>query len=356
MFSIGKDNFCYEYNENNVILFSKINFKTKKITQHTLLQYDNPYYTTIINLDHNPNRDYVIIEDYFGGNYYKFDGKVVCMQFSNVEIDISNFRYIPEKHYISMRAWSKIIIFNDVDTGIELLAKTVPNIVCKNYNSILDSIINFPNQSPDGLNILFYNRLKCGMYITMPMTILLRYLFDETLGQFLNSNQVTKYIANIDAINHWKWLTNDTIYSWRYQKDLKIYNIHNRRTIAVPCEINATQKPYFINGMFYVFLETRIFVADYDKIIEFPNLHKIKHYNKELNLYISTEYDIYIRLQVCHFIKFQFVGDFVRDRAIIPSNITIIVECLLHCEIICDVINEIYRQLLKIDPIIGFIY
>jgi len=139
--------------------------------------------------------------------------------------------------------------------------------------------------------------------------------------------------------------------------DIQIYDIDTKRTIGVYDRlIWKNDIPYFIDGKYYFLLQNEILIVDNcGKIDVIQNYFSLVHYARVLDVFINIEYDVY-KLNGGSFVKFVFKGDYERDYKLVPEYIKLIVDCLLDCGFVCDMVNEIYCWLLKLDVLCSLVY
>jgi len=222
-------------------------------------------------------------------------------------------------------------------------------------------------QSPDREKVLLRIMNGTIYYHSIIQTnVFLQLLFDTNNRNFLSrlllsnyyflNNQFKKYMIDIRCFGDLKWLTSDSLYSYR-DNTMTIYNIYSNDNIKIKdIEINLHNIPYLIHGLFYFLLDTKILIANYDEAKEIVNQYKLVHYIREFDLFVNAEYDVYIQPKIGEFVRFRFVGDYYCDSALIPQNIEYIIECLLVCGIVYDIANEIYCKLLKLDNLVSIVY
>jgi len=340
IFSIGDKFYLFNYEEGKIVI-SKLNFKTKKlITIYKLACYT--YHTSI-----NYSNNYVVISAYQYESQlcdnYVFNGKIKKMYkgFSNYIVD--QFKYINGK-YLVCSFGSRIIVVNDIETGKPIIIKTVPHI---------DVV-----QSPNGDQILLrcYSVILKGVFI-VPTNIFLQCML---AGKFHSNtkidDEILKYKIRIGGKKKWIWIT-DNFLGYVVQRIMCIYNTKNKKMTDIPYypRYNYSEL-YFVFGSFYLFSLEDIMIINCSGIKYIQNPHKITHYNPNFNLFVNCAYEVYIQSQVGEFVRFKFIGDFEQDYKIVPQNIAYIIECLLDCEFVYDIVNEIYRQLLKWDEVTSVVY
>jgi len=162
-------------------------------------------------------------------------------------------------------------------------------------------------------------------------------------------------ICVIPYSDFWIWLSCDVIYTPRFL-GITFYDINNEYIIDINNRrLRANDIPYWINKLLYVFLNSKILITDSIKNNKISNNYKIVHYNRVLDLFVNNNLDVYVQ-QLGSFVEFKFTGDYERDYNNIPQNICTIVDYLLELEFVYDIVNEIYRHLLKLDQITSLVY
>jgi len=284
-----------------------------------------------------------------------FDGNCVDMKISKYVYAI-NFEYV-DNRYIVFDSCGEILVYDYVDCCLKLVGYMNCNVnpFCKlkrnNYKKC-HSI----KQSPNKKNILLVGYFS---YV-IPTEIFINNVlvgFDE--GSF------EQYKIDLDINENWYWLDHSRIFTnilkshgKNIHNYLKIFDIVSKYEIDIDlCTDQYSGFPFFINGLLMIILDNKILLVDNDnKIIEFPNYHKIICYNPALDLFMDIKCNVYIRRNVRNFVRFQFTGDYDRDYECIPDSIKTVMDCLLDCGFVYDVMNEIYRHLLKLDHVTNFVY
>jgi len=342
MFSIDKQ--IYRYKKDGYLAqieHCQLKTKTTKIILKWKTNYGILPNITLV------RDDYIVLETR-RGMIYVFDGKLVNMQTKKRSCFVDNFRFQSNKYLVSGISYYEcpVLRINDIRTGHSLMVK------CLKFDCF--SIELSPNEE---------NALVWVIYVKYKYTCIIPTTVFMTLLPTPNLN-FKEYSINAKASRGWLWLNNIIIYqflepkipySHNENRNIQFYNIHTKRThiiYDVQCSI-----PYLINDLIYLFSDDKIMIINCItyKEKEIYNHYGIKHYNRALDVFINANLDLYV-LRNGDFIRFQFVGDYERDSLIIPQNIGIIFDCLLVCGIVYDIANEIYKQLLNIDPIVGLIY
>jgi len=304
----------------------KLNIKTKK-TYVALDLHNNEIW-----IRYNPSYNYIQIVDTYD-TISIFNGKTVHMSY--FDISTNNFSYLPSKYFIHSN--SSNIYVNDIENG---------QLVIKRKGSFGAYII---QQSPDGCTVLLTVK-SCPYHYIIPTDVFCQYLF---AGE-INHKMFKEYEFSWEYDSYLHWISNSSLFTWRGY----IICINSKRYINIGNKYCIFgYKPYLIDCLFYFLLPNYILVVGFDKQIEeFPNKYNIVDYNRELNLFISEDHDVYIQQYIGHFVRFKFVGIFDWDYMLVPQNIKIVVECLFELGFIYDVVDEIYRQLLKIDLVTSLVY
>jgi len=349
MFSLGKKIYFYEADGNETSIYKVIPKTRSKVIIckiRAFLISQNGNYITLGNR-----------------RFFVFDGTVVSMEIQN-NIHINNFNYIHGKYFIfGFYLNSEYCVFvNEIKTGQNIIIGKLSFDDCRN------PII---QQSPDKKQILL-SIMRNESKPLFTHYIIPTEEFINLLSTRLNQNLLEKYKIHLQSPFALQWLTNvilinirtscqfPAIFSSIGKKmcEMHIYNIDTKYSFHVPefaIHDRFSIVPYFINGLFYLFLKDEILMFG-DKVNKIPNYHKIVDYNYELDLFVNVDYDVYIQPKIGDFVKFKFVGDYYRDRTLMPHNILCISECLLYCGFVYDIMNEIYCQLLKLDSRTNVVY
>jgi len=256
----------------------------------------------------------------------------------------NDFQYIVGRHIV-FQSWNTVFVC-DIDVGSIKIVGYVPNYIVR--------------QSPNGENIL----VGFDDLYVIPTEIFIKDMLSKFNGQREQYKINVKFGVNQDC----SWLDNVTIFIETKQFHSKIYyfcvyrreiyNIEKKKSFNIILQnTKLLDIAYFEDSMMIIILDNKIMVTDYDNVIlEFPNYHEIVCYNQGLNLFINNDCCVYKRYGLCDLVRFQFIGDYERDYPLVPNYIKFISDCLLSCGLICDLVNEIYRQLLILDPVTSFVY
>jgi len=333
MFSVGKRNYrllCSLY----TIQIELYQLKTKTKIMST--SYYNAFYSMVYD-------NYIML---FRSPYsiYIYNGTLISMNCYNINFCSKNFKFDKSRHCV-FTCDGKNIFVNDIRTGDNLVTK---------YMSIWESIV---KQSPDRLHIYFHD-CDAGINYIIPTET-----FINMLIKGFNIQILEKYKINMQS-DQWEWATSNTIYrvynvgDGHFRIRMQIFNIDNKNAINIAInDIYHDNIPYVVAGLYYIFLNRQILIIEGNNVNEIPNSKNIIHYNYKSNLFVADDCSVYILGQHNDdFIEFKFVGDYEQDYDLIPNNIKSIIESLLNCDIIYDVVNGIYQQLLKLDPIISLVY
>jgi len=349
MLSICKHNYCLFGDRHN----TRIQLcQTKTKTKITVKKINHG---GIIGLFDTIYDNYIIFENY--ENYTAvYNGKLIVMNY--LEDDYTeDFKFDRHKHHIFLKTNINTSVFiNEIETGNNLFRYTVSDRF-------------YGKQSPSGQHIMFHNSYEPIYHYIVPIETFL-----SLVTKCFDIQIFKKYKINVTD-EFWKWATANAIYcvnggygfvndeymevgSSCYQRMI-IYNIDSKNVIDIwEYEIECSTKPYFVHGLFYIFLKTKILIVNEKQNSEIPNVYKIVHYNHESNLFVADDCSVYVvdTSNIVDFIEFKFVGDYEQDHHLVPHYIKIIIQCILSCDIIYDIVEEIYRQLLKLDPIISLVY
>jgi len=351
MISIGKQNYYFHGDifKAEIALYQP---KTKtKITIRNFEYHNDPsYYGMDIATRHD---NYIVIDDYQGFCGI-FDGDLVKIDYSHRDFCIDNFTYVKDKYLIfKINHGIPRVSVNEIKTGRNIITKIIP---FDKYGI---------KQSFDGEHVIFWKEEDEQQYYIIPSKVFINsLLIDE------NISILDKYKIQSDESIHWQWATYNIIYGLRpcgyndHDESIWhfwIYNIDNKHTIYIDNVINHPHTLFFINTQFYIFLETEIMIIDENAtsdngIKKIPNEHKLIHYNPTLDVFINSDFEFYKQIDVNYFARFQFTGDYQQDYIVVPKHIQVIINCLLYFDIIYDIVNEIYYQLLKIDSHTNLFY
>jgi len=345
MFSIGRQiyEFNYDVNYCEIINLYQVRIKQNTITKKLIQQIENNFdYKMKIKYD-----IYVVFKNGFD-DVIVFNGNIVRMQIFDDDFCIDNFTYVRGKYFVFSLLDDMRILVNEIETGRNVISKLVPF-------SYFDII-----QSPDG-NYLFlwiiYDHEGSGNYVIfgeLHNYVIPTETFIDLLLNNFDSDVLEKYKIDVCANGNIGWITNDVISNAIDQKHcIQIYDILTKRTIDIfDPDFNYTNIPIFVKGAYYIFLKTKIVIAKNDSIRRIPNKYRLMEYNSAFDLFINLDYELYKYFDdVGDFVRFMFIGEYKQDYNALPQDIQTVLDCLLECDLIYDIVNEIYRQLLNLDPI-----
>jgi len=125
--------------------------------------------------------------------------------------------------------------------------------------------------------------------------------FIGLLSTGLNMNRFEKYKICVKPNRNWSWSSCNIIFVIIHEYNqcgasvstgMIIYDIENEYTINIDDRFSYDCVPYLINGLFYIFLDSKILLIDGDRVDEIPNHHGIVYYNYGLNLFVSDNFEI----------------------------------------------------------------